>query len=100
MQRIFRLRGALMNIGLDAKGACYVAYYGPGNLVLLYPDNGEGAQATSSSQGSSVAMNGNELNVSLSVTFKPAFGSPKGIWTATSTLAGQFSSWQAPGRRI
>ena len=104
---------ALINTAIDGRAACYVAYYQPGNRIYLIPDNGDGAQATSmmltgtnslsnsqctvSSQGSSVAVSGNALNVSLNITFNSAFAGPKGIWTATQTLSGQTSAWQALG---
>src|SRR5262249_18460990 len=37
---------ALINTAIDGRAACYVAYYRPGNQLYLYPDNGDGTQAT------------------------------------------------------
>ena len=105
---------ALINTALDGRGACYVAYYRPGNLLLLIPDNGDGTQATSmalsgttntlsnsqctiSAQGSSASTNGAQLTLNLNVTFKSAFTGPKGVWMAAQTLAAQTSPWQALG---
>src|SRR5208337_316065 len=83
---------ALINAALDGRSACYVAYYRPGNMVFLVPDSGDGTQAagmvlggsstlsnsqcTVSAQGSSAAVNGNQLTVNLNIAFKPAFAGP------------------------
>jgi len=80
---------ALINTGLDGRGACYVAYYRPGNQLYLIPDDGDGTQAanivlagnntignsqcTISAEGASVQTNGNTLVVTLPVTFKTGF---------------------------
>ncbi len=104
---------ALINTALDARTACYVAYYRPGNQVFLFPDNGDGAQATNivltgnntignsqctvSAQGASVQTSGNTLTVSLPITFKTAFAGFKGVWMAAYTLGGASSPWQALG---
>ena len=105
---------ALINNALDGAGACYVAYYRPGNLLLLLPDNGNASQATSmvlnggstslsNSQctilgsGSSASVNGNQLSVTLNTVFKPAFAGRKGVWLGAATLSGQSSNWQALG---
>ena len=111
---------ALINLALDGRNACYVAYYQPGNQVYLVPDNGDGSQATGmvltgsnsvsnsqctvSAQGSSVAMNGPDLIVTLNITFKPAFAGPKDVWMAVQTVGGletsawqPLAAWQVPG---
>ena len=104
---------ALINTALDGRAACYVAYYRPGNLLLLIPDNGDGTQATSmvltgtnsvsngqcsvSAQGSSATTSGSQLMLNLNITFKPAFAGPKAVWMAAQTLGGQTSPWQALG---
>ena len=104
----------LVNTALDGRNACYVAYYRPGNQLFLVPDNGDGTQASGmslsgtgslsnsqcivSAQGSSAVMSGNTLTVSLNVSFRsPLFTGAKGVWMATSTLAGAVSGWQALG---
>lgn len=106
----------LINTAIDGRAACYVAYYRPGNQIYLYPDNGDGAQAAStiltgtnslsnsqctiSALGSSVVLNGSQLVVTFTVTFKPAFTGNKGVWLAVQTLGGaQTSAWQAVGAR-
>lgn len=104
---------ALINTAIDGRRACYVAYYRPGNEIYLYPDNGDGTQAAStilagansltnsqctvSSQGSNVTVNGNQLVVTLNVTFKAAFTGPKVVWMAAQTVGAQTSAWQALG---
>ena len=101
---------ALINTAINGISACYVAYYRPGNQVYLYPDNGDGTQATSmvltgtntvsnsqctvSAQGSSVVTSGAQLIVSLNIGFKPAFAGPKGVFMAVQTLSAQTSAWQ------
>ncbi len=103
---------ALINTAIDGRSACSIAYYRPGNQVYLFPDNGDGSQATNMiltgtntvsnsqctvlSQGSTVTLNGAQLIVALHITFKPAFSGPKGVWMAVQTLGGaQTSSWES-----
>jgi len=105
---------ALTNTAIDGRASCYVAYYRPGNQVYLYPDNGDGSQATNmvltgnnslsnsqctvSAQGSNVVVNGNTLTVSLPIAFKPGFAGHRGTWLAAQTLGGAATSaWQALG---
>ena len=104
---------ALINTAIDGRSACYIAYYRPGNQVFLYPDNGDGSQATSmvltgtntlsnsqctvSAQGSTVTSSGATSQVTLNIAFKPAFTGPKGVWMAVQTVAGAVSPWQALG---
>jgi len=104
---------ALVNSAIDARSACYVAYHRPSNQVYLFPDNGDGTQATSmpltgnnsvsnsqctvSSQGATVMSNCNTLTVTLPVTFKASFAGYKAVWLAAQTIGGQTSAWQALG---
>jgi trimeric autotransporter adhesin len=99
----------LMNTAVDASQACYVAYFVPGNLLFLYPDNGDGSQATAialsgtntiensfcriSAQGSNAVKSGNQLTLTLNYTVKPAFAGPRGIWGAVQNVAVQTSPW-------
>ena len=65
---------------VNADRACYVAYFRPGNVLLLFPDNGDGNLATAmplSGQGSSVTIAGNALTFNLNTVFKPAFVGPR-----------------------
>ena len=103
----------LTNASLDARGACYFAYYAPSNILFLIPDDGNAALAPSisftgsniidNSQcrinafGSVVSRTGNTLSLSLNVTYKPAFSGAKIIWTAASTLSNIISQWKASG---
>ena len=105
---------ALINSALDGAGACYTAYYRPGNQLILLPDNGDGAQATSmvldgsnasvsnsqctiSAAGSTATQNGNQLKLTLNTAFKPAFAGRKGVWLGVASITGQSSNWQALG---
>ncbi len=101
---------ALANTAVDGARACYVAYYRPGNLLFLFPDNGDGNAATSiplsgtaeiensqcriSTIGSGAVTVGNTLTVTLNITYKPGFPSNFGIWTAANTLSGLTSPWK------
>lgn len=104
---------ALINTAVDARQACYVAYYRPGNLLFLYPDNGDGTQATNipltganvlensqcriEAQGSTASKLGPRLTLNLNVRWKPAFFGFKGVWAAAQTLGGMTSSWEVLG---
>ena len=103
----------LMNTAVDAGQACYIAYYVPGNLLFLYPDSGDGSQATAialsgtntiensycriQAQGSSAVLSGNLLTLTLNYLVKPAFSGPRGIWAAVQTLTAQTSPWKPLG---
>ena len=103
----------LMNSALDAGQSCYVAYFVPANLLFLYPDNGDGSQATVidlsgtntiensycriSAQGSSAVKSGNQLTLTLNYTVKPAFAGPRALWGAVQTLSLQTSPWTVLG---
>ena len=103
----------LMNSALDAGQSCYVAYFVPANLLFLYPDNGDGSQATVidlsgtntiensycriSAQGSSAVKSGNQLTLTLNYTVKPAFAGPRALWGAVQTLSLQTSPWAVLG---
>ncbi|HEY2014783.1 MAG TPA: hypothetical protein VGH38_14845, partial [Bryobacteraceae bacterium] len=103
----------LFNTALDANKACYIAYYRPGNLLLLFPDNGDGSKTTSmvlagsnsvsnsqcsvSAQGASAQVSGKTLTLTLPITFKTSFAGYKAAWMAASTLDAHISLWQALG---
>ncbi|MFN9895784.1 MAG: InlB B-repeat-containing protein [Acidobacteriota bacterium] len=103
----------LMNSAVDAGQSCYVAYFVPANLLFLFPDNGDGSQATAidlsgtntiensycriSAQGSSAVKSGNQLTLSLNYTVKPAFAGPRALWGAVQTLSLQTSPWTVLG---
>ncbi len=94
----------LMGTAVDARNACYVAYFAPGKLLLLLPDDGDASKATSMpipssgslqnsqctifGQMSSLVSGQGELAFSLNILFNAAFQHKQiGIWTATQTLA-------------
>ena len=105
---------ALINAAIDGRGACYIAYYQPGNEIYLFPDNGDGSQAnhialtgsntlsnsqcTVSAQGSSVIASGSQLTVTLSLSFSSTFTGSKGVWMAVQSSNGQVSEWQGLGQ--
>jgi subtilisin family serine protease len=103
----------LINSAVNAGQACYVAYFAPGNLLLLYPDNGDGANALTmpltgtnavensqcriSAQGSSATTAGGVLTLNLNITTKSPLAGPNGIWTALQTTDSQVSPWRISG---
>jgi hypothetical protein len=105
-----------MNTAVDAGQACYIAYYAPANLLFLYPDNGDGAQATNialsgtntiensqckiSAAGSTVTRSGQRLTLNLNMSFKAGFSGPRGIWTAAKPLSGTASTWTVLGNWV
>jgi len=104
---------ALINGSVDARGACYVAFFAPGNLLLLVPDDGDGSKATAMAlpgtgtlqnsqcaihgQGSTVTRTGCRLTVTLMVEFRPEFAGMKGVWLALQTLSAVTSRWKVGG---
>ena len=109
----FQTVWALINGPLDGRGACYVAYYRPGNLLYLIPENGDGTQATSIVLTGTNSLSNSQCTVSLgsplpptaasilplvlNIIFKSGFTGQKVVWMAGQTLAGQTSPWQPMG---
>lgn len=107
---------ALTNTAIDGRGACYVAYYAPGNQVFLYPNNGDVTQAVSmqltgtdtltnsqcsvSAAGSSSSKAGPQATLTLNIAFRPAFAGRNDTWLAAQNLTGVSSDWQALGVRM
>jgi hypothetical protein len=103
----------LVNTALNAAQACYVAYFAPGNLLLLYPNNGDGANALAmpltganvvensqcriSAHGSSASTVGGVLTLNLNITMKPGLAGANGIWTAMQATDAQVTSWRISG---
>ncbi len=104
----------LVNSSVDGRNACYVAYYAPGNVLYLIPDNGDGSRAigqqllpnmvAENSQcqilgaGSRATISGNSLTLSLNVRMKQAFRGPRAVWSAVQDSIGQVTSpWTAVG---
>ncbi len=107
----------LINSAVNADRACYVAYFRPGNLLLLFPDNGDGNAATAmplsgtgflensqcriNAQGSTVSIVGNALTLNLNTVFKPAFAGPRIVFGALNSSAVNstwkpLGAWQVP----
>lgn len=104
----------IFNSAVDARGACYFAYYVPGNLLFLYPDDGNGAEAKSillagnrvltNSQcsiladGAEVQKSGKQLILWLPISFQTGFTIQTGIWGAAKSLNNaQASPWRILG---
>ncbi|HEY2017153.1 MAG TPA: hypothetical protein VGH38_26790 [Bryobacteraceae bacterium] len=103
----------LINNGLDARNACYLAYIVPSTTLVLVNDAGDagGPFAGSLALGSSgtiqnsqciVALtsapgNGPFLNLTLNITFKAAFGGNKVTFLAARDQGSGNSNWQPLG---
>lgn len=101
----------LINNAVDARGACYFAYYVPGNLLFLYPDDGNGAnvknillagnrvlsnsQCSVIAEGAEVRKAGKQLILTLPFRFAPDFALGKGVWGAAKSFNNpQASPWR------
>lgn len=103
----------LVNDFLDGRNACYIAYSQTFHVLYLVSDNGDGlsapltpggsgsvsnSQCTVNAPGSSASTNGNNLLLTLNISFKPAFHGNRIVYAAArdSTDANN-SGWQALG---
>ena len=86
--------GVLINNKADGLGACYVLHIPPGNALSLVKDPGSdvdvldltkggsvsNSQCLLESTGSSISSTGNELTLTLHLTFRPGFAGQKNIY--------------------
>jgi len=105
----------IFNYGVDAGGACYF-YVSPGGTVYINSDTGytygsgwaAGGQLGSSGTiangecslnlgASSVSGSGNNLTVTLSLTFGAGLPGPQGIYMSAGDYSGLNSNWQQMG---
>jgi len=101
----------LINNFLDGRNACYLAYSRTSSVLYLLADNGgtlqpltlNGSGSVSNSQctvagaGSSVNLSGNNLALTLNLTFSAAFAGNKVTYMAARDLEGDNSGWGALG---
>jgi hypothetical protein len=94
---------------LAVNGACYLYYVRGPNKIYLASDNGvwqgpipmgvagtlQNSQCTVDAGASSVLASGNNLTVSLAITFKPAYSGAKNIYTEVAN--GIVSAWTQLG---
>ena len=100
----------LVNDFLDGRNACFIAYSRPLNVVYLVNDagnallpglilNGTGSvgnsQCTIQGAGSSAGGAGNTLTLSLNLSFNPAFGGHRIIYSAGRDVVANNSGWRA-----
>jgi hypothetical protein len=103
----------LINTALDGRGACYIAFFRPGNLLLLIPDDGDGSRSTVAAVGGTDVLEnsqcrvwanqaslqsfrsplGNQESLEVRVEMKGAFAGPKGVWTGAQTTDGKNPGW-------
>ncbi len=97
---------------LSTRAGCYVAYSQPGNSFYLMndaadswmgslPANSPGtlqnSQCVVNGTGSHATGSGNTLTVTVSVTFKPAFSGPKGVYLFAQDASGLSTGWLSRG---
>lgn len=102
----------LINSFLDGRSSCYLAYSRPLNVVYLVNDlgtavlpglplNGTGSvsnsQCTVNGAGSSAAGVGNDLVLSLNLSFAPTYAGNKVVYMAARDLAANNTGWQPLG---
>ncbi|MCX6607701.1 MAG: hypothetical protein NTV52_29515 [Acidobacteria bacterium] len=89
------------------------AYLAPGNILLLFIDDGDAAGLTNmmlartaslehsqcrvNAQGSSEVRSGGRLTVNLIMTFKPGFAGSKAVWLALQTVTAVTAPWRVSG---
>ena len=91
----------LINSGLDARAACYLAYVRSTNTLYLVPDSGEGLLSgnLSNSQCSVdtryTSLNGHSTGavLGLLLNFSPSFAGNKTIYLAARDKAGYTTGW-------
>ncbi|MCX6602325.1 MAG: hypothetical protein NTV52_01880 [Acidobacteria bacterium] len=105
----------LINSALDGSNACYLAYVRTLNILYLYSDNFQTAEALSigssgsvgvnntrcqvNGSGTSATLSGTTLTLTVNFTFKAAFTGRQVIYTAAGDGAGANSGWQSMGVR-
>jgi hypothetical protein len=105
----------LINNFIDGRHACYLAIVPSSSAVYLVDDAGDAggpfaggltlpgsstiqnSQCTISGAGSSISGSGNNLTVTLVVSFNSAFAGNRIIYMAAREAAGANSGWQAMG---
>jgi hypothetical protein len=102
---------ALINNFLDGHNSCYIAFSQPANtLYLVANDSGTllplvlgtansvaNGQCTILGTGSSAVLSGNNLTLTLNMTFTAAFAGNKVVYLAARDLQSGNSGWQALG---
>jgi hypothetical protein len=102
----------LFNNFLDGRFACYIAYVPWNGLLYLVNDSGDAllpalvpgdedsvgnSQCSIDGPGSSAAMSGNVLTLTLQVRFTPGFAGRKVVYQAARDLDGHNSGWVQQG---
>jgi len=101
----------LINNFLDGRNACYLAYSRSTGVLYLVADNGgtllglplnqtgsvSNSQCTVNGPGTTASPNGNNLVLTVNLTFTAAFAGNKIMYMAARDLQGNNSGWQALG---
>jgi len=102
----------LINNFLDGRGACYLAYSRPLNVLYLVNDSGTGllaglalngggsignSQCTIGGAGSSASGVGNTLTLTLNIMFGASFAGDKVVYLAAGDVTGRDSGWMPSG---
>lgn len=105
----------LINTALDGSNACYLPYVRSLNILYLYSDNVQTAEALAigssgsvgannsrcqvNGSGTTATLSGTTLTLAVNFTFKAAFTGRQAIYTAAGEGAGANSGWQSMGVR-
>ncbi len=102
----------LIGSALSAGGSCYLYYARAANALYLMNDAGNGwltpislgssaivgnSQCTVNGAASAAAASGNNLAVTVSISFKPGFGGSKRTFMLTQDAAAASTGWQQVG---
>ncbi len=96
----------LINNGLDARDACYLAYVYPANTLYLVPDSGEGLfpagiaenrQCRVLPPGATATAENGKLKLRVPIEFKAGPLRDRIVYGAVRDLTGNNSGWQAMG---
>jgi hypothetical protein len=101
----------LFNAAIDGRQACYVYFERDSGSLLLVNDSGEGSssqplggkvglensQCRVDAGGSSVTVQGGQLNLNLALAFKRGFSGPKNVYLAVEDKGGKSTGFQARG---
>ncbi|MBZ5647606.1 MAG: hypothetical protein LAN37_10320 [Acidobacteriia bacterium] len=103
---------AILNSGLTTTGGCALVYYNSNNTISLYKDDGNtlltpipigqagtlsNSQCTVNAGTSSATPSGNNLTLSLALTFTGAFAGQQAIFMNVTDSGGKSAGWQNKG---
>ncbi len=98
--------------GQGSSNSCFIAYVRSSDLLYLFTDDNRGVlgpvtpgtnntvsngQCTLSGAGGVALISGNTLSLPLSISFKPGFTGPRGVYALAQSYSGLQGGWQFVG---